>query len=77
MIPYFAFASTLHALFTSIGVTVLILILFGYGKAWLSGCNVRDSLWSVAHTVLVGVVAAGTSYGIVKGIDSIQPASVM
>ena len=37
MIPYFAFTNTYHALYTSIGVTFVILVLFGYLKASLFG----------------------------------------
>lgn len=72
MIPYFAFPNVDHALFTSIGITVLILLLFGYAKAHITGCNPRDCVMSALHTLLVGVVAAGVSYGIVKGINSAQ-----
>lgn len=73
MIPYFAFKRTNDALFTSIGITVVILIVFGYGKSAVLGNPVRDSVVSACYTLLVGVVAAGTSYGIVRGIDSADP----
>ncbi|WPH00666.1 Hypothetical protein R9X50_00349600 [Acrodontium crateriforme] len=70
MIPYFAFDNTNHALFTSIGVTVVILLIFGYFKAIFTGTTRRDAYWSALQTLLIGVLAAGVSYGIIKGIDS-------
>lgn len=73
MIPYFAYKDINHALFTSIGLTVLILLVFGYVKAMVTGCNRRDSIISSLQTLLVGVVAAGTSYGIVRGFNQIRP----
>lgn len=73
MIPYFAFKRTNYALVTSIGITVVILIIFGYGKSTVVGNPMRDSIVSACYTLLVGIVAAGTSYGIVRGIDSADP----
>ncbi|KAI5246393.1 hypothetical protein E4T42_06383 [Aureobasidium subglaciale] len=72
MIPYFAFKNTNHALFTSIGITVVILLAFGYGKSKVMGNTGRDSLASAIHTLIVGVIAAGASYGIVRGINSVH-----
>lgn len=34
MIPYFAMETAQHALFVSIAITVVILLLFGYVKSW-------------------------------------------
>ncbi|KAG9517636.1 DUF125-domain-containing protein, partial [Aureobasidium melanogenum] len=73
MIPYFAFKRTNDALFTSIGITVVILIVFGYGKSAIVGNPKKDSILSALYTLIVGVVAAGTSYGIVRGLDSANP----
>ncbi|KAG9663776.1 DUF125-domain-containing protein, partial [Aureobasidium melanogenum] len=73
MIPYFASKRTNDALFTSIGITVVILIVFGYGKSAIVGNPKKDSLLSACYTLIVGVVAAGTSYGIVRGLDSANP----
>lgn len=72
MIPYFALNNVQHALFISIGITVFILVVFGYSKAIVTGCTPKDSVVSAIHTLLVGVVAAGVSYGIVKGINASQ-----
>ncbi len=73
MIPYFATRHINKALFISIGVTVVILVGFGYYKAILSGCTKYNGIKSALHTLLVGVLAAGASFGIVKGISTITP----
>jgi predicted membrane protein (TIGR00267 family) len=69
MIPYFAFKDIHHALFTSIGITVLILIVFGYAKSALAGTSRRACVESAVQTLFVGALAAGSSYGIVYGIN--------
>ncbi|KAH7093388.1 Ccc1 family [Paraphoma chrysanthemicola] len=68
MIPYFAFQDVNHALFTSIGITFVLLVVFGYIKALLTGSKLKDIAGSIVQTVAVGAIAAGTSYGIVRGI---------
>jgi len=70
MIPYFAVERVNTALFISIGVTAVILLVFGYVKAILIGTNRREALNGAAETLLVGALAAGVSYGIVKAVDS-------
>jgi len=70
MIPYFAFRIVDHALFTSIGITVVILVGFGYVKALVTGTSHRDAGWSAVQTLVVGAVAAGMSYGIVRAVNS-------
>lgn len=75
MIPYFIFRDHVnYGLFTSIGVTAVILIAFGYVKALVTGCRHKDAVWSAVQTLLVGAVAAGVSYGIVRGVNSVQKA---
>jgi VIT1/CCC1 family predicted Fe2+/Mn2+ transporter len=69
MIPYFAFKNVNHALFTSIGITVVVLLVFGYMKARIAGVKGRARFTSAFETLVVGVLAAGTSYGIVYGIN--------
>lgn len=59
-----------HALFISIGITVVILISFGYLKAKITDLPRKACLKSAAQTLLVGSLAAGTSYGIVRAINS-------
>lgn len=71
MIPYFAgFNNVNHALFVSIGITVLILISFGYIKAMISGTTLREAGWCAAQTLCVGALAAGVSYGIVYALKT-------
>ena len=73
MIPYFAFKNVNHALFTSIGITAVILIMFGYAKALITGTSQRDAFGSAAQTLLVGATAAAVSYGIVRGVNAAGP----
>jgi len=70
MIPYFAYKNVNHALFTSIGITAVILVIFGYTKAIVTGCRTKAATWSAVQTLFIGLCAAGVSYGIVKGVDS-------
>lgn len=69
MIPYFAFHEVTHALFASIGITVIILLIFGYTKAVITGTRQRDAVISAVQTLIVGAIAAGTSYGIVRCVN--------
>ncbi|KAH6616383.1 VIT family-domain-containing protein [Boeremia exigua] len=73
MIPYFVYKDVNHALFTSIGVTILILIRFGFLKAVVIGCARRDAVIRSLQTLLIGVLAAATNYGIVRGFNQIRP----
>jgi VIT1/CCC1 family predicted Fe2+/Mn2+ transporter len=70
MIPYFAFKNTNHALFTSIGITVVVLVVFGFGKSRLTTDKLGENFISAGHTLLVGVTAAGASYGIVRALNT-------
>jgi len=69
MIPYFAFKDVTRALYVSIGITIVVLLVFGYGKAAIAGTARRACFESAAQTLAIGVMAAGTSYGIVYGIN--------
>ncbi|KIY02234.1 uncharacterized protein Z520_02372 [Fonsecaea multimorphosa CBS 102226] len=70
MIPYFAIHHATRALFVSIGMTAVILIIFGYFKCVFAGCDRRQSIWGAVQTLCVGAAAAGASYGIVRAVDS-------
>jgi len=76
MIPYFAMNNVNDALFTSIGITITILVAFGYVKARVTGTGYLSALGSAAQTLCVGVLAAGSSYGIVRGVNSINPIDI-
>ncbi|KAF4416010.1 CCC1 [Fusarium acutatum] len=69
MIPYFCFKNVYHALFASIGISVVILLTFGYVKAHITGLDTKESAFSAVQTLIVGAFAAATSYGIVRGLD--------
>jgi predicted membrane protein (TIGR00267 family) len=69
MIPYFAMKRVTDALFVSIAVTVVVLVLFGYAKAAVAGNTRRACMLSSVQTLAVGVMAAGLSYGVVYGIN--------
>ncbi|KAF2791812.1 DUF125-domain-containing protein [Melanomma pulvis-pyrius CBS 109.77] len=69
MIPYFAFHNVNHALLTSIGITIVMLVTFGYLKAFLTGIKKIGVVESILQTLAVGAIAAGASYGIVRGIS--------
>ena len=70
MIPYFALQNVTHALFISIGITIVILLAFGFIKNWVTIRTKRSGFYGAAQTLFVGVLAAGTSYGIVRAINS-------
>ena len=70
MIPYFIFMHRINtALYTSIGVTAAVLIAFGFTKAKLTGTSTKDAWFGAAQTLLIGGVAAGVSYGVVRGVN--------
>ena len=70
MIPYFAIRRATIALFASIGITAVILVVFGYLKCSWAGCDRRQSAMGALQTLCVGAAAAGASYGIVRAVDS-------
>lgn len=73
MIPYFAMDNVTHALFVSIGITVVILNIFGFVKNYVTIGTKRAGFYGAAQTLFIGVLAAATSYGIVRAIDSKSP----
>lgn len=77
MIPYFILHRTSTALFVSIGITGVVLLAFGYSKALVTGTGHRDACWSALQTLVVGAIAAGVSWGIVKGINSVERVGVV
>jgi VIT1/CCC1 family predicted Fe2+/Mn2+ transporter len=69
MIPYFAMANVTHALFVSIGITVVILLVFGFVKNWITIRTKKAGVYGALQTLCVGALAAGASYGIVRAVD--------
>ncbi|KAJ2967765.1 hypothetical protein NQ176_g9506 [Zarea fungicola] len=70
MIPYFVMPHVGQAFMVSIGVTAFILLLFGYVKNYIAIRNHRAGAWGAIQTLIIGVLAAGTSYIIIKALDS-------
>jgi len=73
MIPYFIMTNVTHALFVSIGVTIVVLLIFGFVKNYLTVGTKRAGLYGAGQTLIIGVLAAAASYGIVRAIDSKSP----
>ncbi|CAK7213555.1 Protein ccc1 [Sporothrix bragantina] len=73
MIPYFAMSNAVHALYASIGITIVILLAFGYTKSWVTLKKRRSALLGAVQTLIIGSLAAAASYGIVRGVDSRNP----
>lgn len=73
MIPYFVMHNVTHALFVSIGITVVILLGFGFVKNWVTIGTKRAGVYGAAQTLFIGVFAAATSYGIVRALDTRNP----
>lgn len=69
MIPYFAIRNTRDALFVSIGVTIVILLIFGYIKNYIVMKTKRAGVYGALQALLIGALAASTSYGIVYVIE--------
>lgn len=71
MLPYFFIHENVtHALFISIGITVVILIVFGFLKTYCTVSSKRLAFYGAIQTLAVGALAAGASYGIVRGVNS-------
>ncbi|KAK8017038.1 hypothetical protein PG993_015227 [Apiospora rasikravindrae] len=69
MIPYFLMRRASEALLVSVGITVVILLVFGYIKNWVTIRNKRAGVKGALQTLLIGALAAGTSYGIVRALN--------
>ncbi len=63
--PYFALKSPTAALYTSVAVTLLALLVFGYIKGRFTG---RTPVRSALQTVLIGGLAAAAAFGIARWI---------
>jgi predicted membrane protein (TIGR00267 family) len=73
MIPYFTMVDVTRALLVSIGITIAILLIFGFVKNLVTIGTRRAGLYGAVQTLFIGVLAAGTSYGIVRALDSRSP----
>lgn len=71
MIPYFIFRRNVNdALFVSIGITGLVLLAFGYIKAKIIGISRRACVMSALQALLIGTLAAGAAYGVVRAVNA-------
>lgn len=70
MLPYFFMDKTEHALLVSVLITVVILLVFGFLKNWVAIRTRKAGFWGALQTLIVGALAAGTSYAIVKALDN-------
>lgn len=70
MIPYFVMSRVREALFVSVAVTVVVLLAFGYVKNYVAIRNHRAGAWGAVQTLVIGMLAAGTSYAIVRALDA-------
>ena len=70
MLPYFFLDDATRALMVSVVVTVVILLIFGFLKNWVAIRTRKAGFWGAAQTLIVGALAAGTSYAIVRLLDN-------
>ena len=77
IIPYFAVKQheVLEALYWSIGIMAVVLVLFGYIKTcavagWGGKANIKAGLRGAAEMVIVGAAAAGLSVALIHAINS-------
>jgi VIT1/CCC1 family predicted Fe2+/Mn2+ transporter len=73
LIPYFFVGvdEVYEGLYISIGVMVIALFIFGYGKTcavvgWDGQRNIRSGCWGGVQMVFVGSIAAGAAMGLVR-----------
>ncbi|KAJ6189477.1 hypothetical protein N7519_004385 [Penicillium mononematosum] len=74
LIPYFIVSQVMTALYWSIGVMAITLLVFGYVKTcvvrgWSGRANVLAAIWGGVQMCCVGGVAAGAAIGLVRFID--------
>jgi VIT1/CCC1 family predicted Fe2+/Mn2+ transporter len=71
LLPYLFIASVQTALFASIGITAIVLLIFGVVKQKCTGRgDARSLLKSALSTLAVGAVAAGSSWAIVRALET-------
>ena len=71
LLPYIIEHDTTRALYISIGVTGLALIIFGIIKAYYTGSRIGFLGYtkSAIYTLAIGALAAGSAYGISRAIE--------
>lgn len=71
LLPYFFIPRAHVALLYSCILTGVILLVFGAVKARVTGAGVSTGsyIWGAVSTLMVGGVAAGAAFGIVKAME--------
>jgi VIT1/CCC1 family predicted Fe2+/Mn2+ transporter len=71
LFPYFFIPRAHVALFYSCILTGIVLLIFGAVKARVtgSGDTAGSYIWGAISTLMVGGVAAGAAFGIVKALE--------
>ncbi len=69
IIPCFVINDIDRALFVSIGITCIVLLLFGYYKAIITGTRRRRAVYSAFKTLGIRALTVAVSYGIIKGVS--------
>lgn len=71
LIPYFFFKDIMTALYLSIAITGLTLVVFGIAKAYYTGSKIGWTGYtkSALSTLAIGGMAAGSAYGISKALE--------
>ncbi|ORY80749.1 membrane fraction protein [Leucosporidium creatinivorum] len=71
LMPYFFIESARQALYWSIGITTIVLLVFGAFKTFFTGAEIgiRGYTYGSLVTLLVGGAAAGASFGIVRALE--------
>ncbi|KAH6867569.1 Ccc1 family [Thelonectria olida] len=69
MFPYFVVGHISTALVASVGITAVMLSIFGYIKSVATGIGRFSALYGSLETLLIGAVAAGASYSIVRSVN--------
>ncbi|KAJ5217256.1 hypothetical protein N7468_010264 [Penicillium chermesinum] len=78
LIPYFIASQVIAALYWSIGVMAVTLLVFGYLKTcvvrgWSGRDNIMAGIWGGVQMCFVGGVAAGAAIALVQLIDTGSP----
>lgn len=71
LLPYILLASVQQALFMSIAITGIVLLIFGVVKQKATGAasDTKGLIWGAFSTLFVGAAAAGSSWIIVRALE--------
>ncbi|XP_010277698.1 PREDICTED: vacuolar iron transporter 1.1-like isoform X2 [Nelumbo nucifera] len=67
LIPYMFIPTARNAVLTSVGVTLIALLLFGYGKGHFTG---NGPIRSAFQTALIGAIASAAAFGMAKAVQA-------